>query len=229
MGWTKLADVKGTGTNTFTTPNMDSSGADFFLATWTDALAASPPALTDSRGLTWTQAVRYDPVGSTTSNVYFSWNANGGAAHNFTLTGTAQFASLQVSAWSGSQIASSPFDQSNNNLQFGGTTVSTGSVTPTTNDQLVATHLSFGNQVADATIDGGFTTPGYGDLGSGGVYIGSERSYLIQTTATAANPTWTVGTAANLYTVITTFKAGPPTTPGLPILLGEPTLGGSFF
>lgn len=203
-----IASVKGNGTNAFTTGAIDTTGADLLIATWSDVLAGSPPTISDSKGNTWTQAVRYNPVGGATSNIYFVWNPTSvGSGHTFTLTGTSQFASLEVMAWSGSQTSSTPLDVTNNNLAFGSTTLQPGSVTPSVAGELVVTHINFGTQGADATIDSGFAAA-YGDLGSGGVYVGGQVSYLVQSVAAAVNPQWTVGSSTNLYATVATFKAG---------------------
>lgn len=203
-----IAQVKGNGNDAFTTGSMDTSGASLLVATFTDIVL---PTITDTYSNTWVQAKRYFPF-AYSSNIYYAWNPIVGAGHSFTFTATDQFGSGQVSAFSGVDTSANPLDQTNENLAFGSTTVTPGTVTPTTDGQLVVAHDAFDNTSAMETVNGGFTSPAFGDLGSGGVYVGSGTTYLIQTTAAAANPTLTLANAPNRYATIATFKAstGPP-------------------
>lgn len=214
MAFALVAEVKAIGNDTFSTSAIDTTGADLLVATFADTFAeGSPPTLSDSEGNTWVAAVNHSPFGNA-SRIHYAWNATVGASHTFTLTGTDMFGSLQVRAYSGSDTSADPFDQTNENLAFGSTTVTTGSVTPTTDGQLLVAACTYDVQASLPTIDGGFDSPTYGDLGSGGSYLGSSNSYLIQTTAAAANPTFTGPSGSNKYATIATFKvnAGTPGT-----------------
>lgn len=217
MAYALVAQVKANGNDTFATGSIDTTGANLLVATFADTFAeGSPPALTDSKSNTWVSGIRSGPFGQCTS-VYYAWNPIVGTGHTFTLTGTDMFGSLQVEAFSGSDTTANPLDDTSADLAFGSTTVSPGSVLPTTDGQLVVTHITYDVQGSVPTINGGFVTPGYGDLGSGGAYLGSATSYLIQTTAAAANPTWTTPGNNNLYCTIATFKAGADTPPVLEV------------
>jgi hypothetical protein len=113
-----------------------------------------------------------------------------------------------VWAFSGVDTTADPLDQSNSNHALGSTTVQPGSVTPGSDGQLVIAHETFDSSASMPTVNSSFTTPAYGDLGTGGVYLGSGSSYLIQTTAAAVNPTFTKPASGNLYATIATFEAG---------------------
>lgn len=206
-----VGSVKGNGNDNYTTGSMDTTGATLLVATFGDALA-SAPTITDTYTNTWVQARRYRPF-SVASSIYYAWNPTVGTGHSFTFTGTDQFGSAQVRAYSGAQTSSNPLDQSNNNHALSSLTVQPGSVTPTTDGQLVVVHDQFDVLASMPTINGGFDSPTYGDIGQGAVYLGSGTSYLIQTTATAANPTFTAPSTQHQYATIATFKAdaGPPT------------------
>lgn len=217
MAYALVAQVKANGNDTFATGSIDTTGATLLVATFADVFAeGSPPTVSDSKSNTWIQARRYGPFGQC-SNVYYAWNPTVGTGHTFTLTGTDVTASMQVHAFSGADTAADPLDQSNGNHAFGSSTVTPGSVTPTTDDQLIVTHIDYDVQASLPTINGGFVTPGYGDLGSGAVYLGSASSYLVQTTAASANPTWTIPGSTNIYATIATFKAGAGTPPAVEV------------
>jgi hypothetical protein len=200
-----LAQDKGNGNDGFTSPGVDTTGASLLVVSY--AYANATPTLSDSNGNTWGTARLYAPFGPA-STLRYAWNPTVGAGHTFTLTGTDCFASGQLSAFSGVDTSADPFDQSNEGLSFGSTSVTLGSVTPTTDGQLVIAHWNYDNATGLPTVDGGFTSPAYGDLGVGAVYNGSAVTYLIQTTAAAAAPTMTkTGSGSNNYATIATFKA----------------------
>jgi hypothetical protein len=204
MPYAFVAVGVGAGNDTFSTAAINSTGANLLVACWTDALI--DPVLSDSYGNTWTLARSYK-AWTFSSKIYYSYGTpTVGAGHTMTITGTDFYGSGQLWAFSGADTAN-PLDQSNESGAAGVTTLQPGSVTPTTAGQLVMTHVAYDAGTL-ATINGGFASPGSGSAGSSGVYGGSASSYLIQTTAAAANPTWTWTNGANASATIATFKAG---------------------
>lgn len=200
--------VAASGASTFTTAALDTSGADLLTVAVTE-FAVAGAVLTDSKSNTW--RARTELATTTPFKViYDAKNATVGSGHTFTLTGATIFAVLQADAWSGSDLTE-PFDQQNATAAAGGTMTSgfqPGSVTPTTNDQLVLSGLSWDtNGIAITSVTGmvdlqqvAFT---------GGNNFGGARDYVIQTTAGAINPAWNgtglAGTSGN--GVIATYKA----------------------
>lgn len=163
-------------------------------------------SISDSKGNTWTAL--NNVVGNFGSNttIYYAENPTVGTGHTFT---SGAFGSLCVSAFSGAAL-SSVFDQQTaggSAAGGAGTTVQPGSVTPTQDDELIISGVG-GNQYANPpTVDSGFTIPANQPTVDG-VNFGSTIGYLIQTSASAVNPTWTVdGHGLTVTCNIATFKA----------------------
>jgi hypothetical protein len=203
-----VAQAKANGNGTYSTSDIDTTGATLLVVCYSDD-GSPTPTLSDSKGNTWTQARRYAPFGPAIT-IEYAWNPTVGTGHTITLTGAGQAGSAQFWAFSGVDTGADPLDQSNNNHAFGSTTVTPGSVTPGSDGQLVVAADNYDAMASVPTVNGGFTTPAYGDVGSGGTYMGSASSYLIQTTAAAANPTFTTPSTNNQYAAIATFGPAPP-------------------
>jgi hypothetical protein len=159
----------------------------------------------DSKSNTWTSltAVGNSPV---RSNLFYCLNPTVGSGHTFTINSI--FASVEVSAWSGAKT-SSVFDQENGAADTD-EVFSPGSVTPSENNELVIVGgCVYAADGVTLSVDGGFTVSD-----SKAVVVGdsvaSLMGYIVQTTATASNPTFTAS-ASSLYTAstIATFKAEP--------------------
>ncbi len=216
-----LAQAKGNGNGTYSTGALDSTGASLLVVVFTDN--GTQPAISDSKGNTWFVAKRQSVGRGET--IAYAWGSGlvVGTGHTFTFTLAAQFGSGQAWAFSGVETASDPLDQTNGGGNAFTTTQATGSVTPTADGELLISGLGFDNQAALPTVNGGFSTP-YGDIGSGGAYLGSASAYLIQSTAAAANPTWTIVTNNQTNAPIATFKATstPPPPAAPPVSRGRP-------
>jgi hypothetical protein len=101
-----------------------------------------------------------------------------------------------VLAFSGAHAT--PFDMEN-----GAVATQPGSVTPSQNDSLIITAVRAAAG-STPTIDSGFTEFALGNVG--GVHIPGGIAYLIQSTAAAVNPTWTVSGGSGIQSVIAAFK-----------------------
>lgn len=175
--------------NTFTTSNIDTTGATLLVVSIVSAATVSAPTLSDNKSNTWTALTTRTTPGPTVRTImYYAENPTVGSGHNFTVTGDGKFASINVSAWSGTATASVFDTENGNNGAETGTSIQPGSVTPANNDSLVVTSLSLGVS-ATPTINGSFTITSSVDV-VGGQHYGCSFAYLIQTTAAAANPTW---------------------------------------
>lgn len=212
MAYLLVNKIKGTGLNTFTTAGIDTTGANFLVATWSDD-GADVGVISDSNGNTWVAARNFAPFGLA-SRIYYAYQSVVvGAGHTFTLTGTGMVASLQVRAFSGALTASDPLDKVSEELSFGSGTVQPVATAdlpflPTEDGELIITHFELDTTPSAPSIDEGFIDV-YGDVGSGGTYLGSYSAYLIQGAAAAVDPTWTrVSGTNNNYATIASFKAG---------------------
>lgn len=168
--------------------------------------SVTEPTISDSAGNTYTAcSAKFNTTAEDAVRIYYKISPAVSATHTFTVTGTGTFPAIFAQSWSGAG-ATQP-DQTTGAATDAGTTLSTGSITPTLNNELVITAIGV-NAIRNFTINGGFTERDELSFASGLGYGGSY-AFLIQTTATAANPQWANnGTAAAMATAICSLKAG---------------------
>jgi hypothetical protein len=196
-------------TNTSTTStSINTTGATLLVMSIGQyiAIEETAPVPSDSYGNTWTLAVRYDnpPNGATENQaeyLFYAANPTVGTGHTFTTTVSQGYTSQQVAAFSGI-VTSSPLDQTSGVYSgtTGGGTLQPGSLTPSQNDCLIITNEGnfSGGTGATASVNLGFTITNQ-DISTYGSFCGSALAYLVQATAAAINPTWTLSTTANQY------------------------------
>lgn len=190
--------------NTFTSAGIDTSGADLLVvaASW---FTSVEPALSDSLGNTWTPLTQHSIAAAIEARLFYVRpGANVGSGHTFTLTETGFYGVLGVLALSGS--VASPFDVENGATVDPGTSLQTGSVTPTEDNELIVAVMGLDAVGSNIAIDGGFTLQHSVD------YVNAQHqafglATLIQTTATAANPTWSWTNSVRSAVGIASFKA----------------------
>jgi hypothetical protein len=127
----------------------------------------------------------------------------------FSISRLTCFASVCLSTWIGS--VATPLDQVN---QFGSTgavtTVQPGSVTPVETNELVLCGYGGDFSGSPLSINGGFTITNQQPTVGGASYA-SSLAYLIQTSISAANPTWS-GFNSRAASCIATYKDTPSAT-----------------
>lgn len=182
-----IANAGASGTDsTATTGAINTTGANLLIA-HVATFQPTPAALTDSKGNTWTALTAHSSLGSSESRFYYVASPVTDAAHTFTASGALSYPSITVQAWSGAHA--SPFDQESGAV--GDPPVSSiqpGSLTPSGNNYLVVTGLTFSGMDTVA-INGGFTISDQVNFGTGNNFGGGLAS-LVQTSAAASNPTW---------------------------------------
>jgi hypothetical protein len=186
------AVAAGAGGNSGTTGSVDTTGADLlvaYVASWTNLPDA---AVTDSKGNTWTPRTNYDQNGVSRSRILYVENPTVGTGHTFTVTSTQDFPVLCIQAWSGA-ATSSVYDTENGNGVTAGTSTTTGSVTPAQDDSLIVTGICF-TASNTMSINSSFTISNQIDY-AGATNFGGGMAYLVQTSATAVNPTWSWSSA----------------------------------
>lgn len=172
-------------------PTIDTTGANFLIAVVQYTPGSFAANISDSYSNTWIPLT----AAANSSNgcqVYYVANATVGVGHNFGTT--TSFSAFAVAAFSG--VNTAPLDQQAGSANASGTTttIQAGSVTPGAANELVIAALTVRNQSGNSTtVDSGFTET----ASSPGVqtFALASLAYLIQTTATAENPTWTTATA----------------------------------
>ncbi len=183
-----------------TTGAINTTGANLLAVHVANYGGSGAGTLTDSKGNTWTPGTPQNGGNARSRWYYAAGSITVGSGHTFTIT--ADFAALEVFAFSGADA--SPFDQESGNL-VSGTSFQPGSLTPSDDDCLVVIGVAV---TANETIaiNGSFSTP-VTNAFTPGQNLGGSASYWIQTTATAANPTWTFGNSLEASTTMIVFKA----------------------
>lgn len=170
-----------------------------------DNVTAVAPTISDSASNTWTLAVTIGGGSNQIQYIYYVANPATSATHNFTTFWSAggAYPSQQVTAWSG-VATSSPLDQTSSSWNSGAASAATiqpGSLTPSVNNCLIITsegNFNSGGTGPSLTINESFTITNQ-DASVYGSYCGSGQAYLIQTTAAAVNPTWTLASTTNQF------------------------------
>lgn len=197
-----------------TTPAINNTGSTLgvFMVLDFDSLSSAPASYngvpSDSSSNVW-----YGPfyacaaaAGACYSQenvrIYFAPNFIASASQTFTYTGST-FASVAIQTFS-NVILSSPQGQAIINGVTTGTSVSTGSLTPASNNQVLVVGMANAVASGTPTINGGFTASNAGPNVSNAT--GFLAGYLVQTTATAANPTVSWTTSGATAIAMTTFQ-----------------------
>ncbi len=206
-----------TTSNGITTSSISTTGASLITIQVVSYVGAAEPALTESTGnITFTACGSVQATSAEERIHAYHWvvtNSNQtSATHTFTATQTGSFPTILVQSWSGTST-STPCDQTTGANTGAGTatTLATGNITPSENNELVITATGVKDTRA-MSVDGGFTEQDEVTMSAN--HYGGSMGYLIQTTATAANPTWaTNGAASGLAVTIASFKSATASTP----------------
>lgn len=196
-----IANVEFSSGNTGTSGAIDTTGATL-LVMWCSWQQPQAITVSDSKSNTWTprtQRTARNPYGQ----LFYAGDAgvlSVGSGHTFTVTGSGIFVGCCIAAFDAT-LTTGVYDIENTNNTSAGTSLNTGSVTPT-NDNAVVIANAAHNGGGSVTIDGGFTIPGQVPTATG---FASVMAYLIQTSKTAANPTFSSMSAA-ITTEITVFN-----------------------
>jgi hypothetical protein len=182
------------------------------------------PTPSDNQSNTWTSVgTSYSNFGKTIYCYYALAGSKISTTHTFTVTSASGKISCTVLAFTNTASAS-PLDA--NGPQgaadaFGTTIQAAGSFTPASANDVVCSAVYHDTNNTVTLDDGTFTyaSAGFGNPGDG---LSMRAAYVVQTTATAVNPTWTLGstTYKGIYNVA--FKEGtPPPTPSYEFAPGE--------
>lgn len=193
------------GANSETTSGINTTGASLIVVGVTSWEGSTIGAVTDSRSNTWNALTAQAVAGDPRTQLFYSINPTVGAAHTFTYTATDYVGAITVAAFSGADL-SAPFDQENGASSESMSSLQTGSITPTENNELVVTATNHNQASGTFTINSSMTITN--QTPAAGANYGTALAYIIQTTAAAINPTWTFGGGSqNSAVVIASFKA----------------------
>lgn len=189
------------GRDTFTTTAIDTSGATLIVLGLAWFGGATEPTISDSQSNTWSNLTlgnaNYPYV-----RLKYCLAPSTSASHTITSTHTNAYLGLTVAAFSGVTTYDSV---ENGGYQISGTTLSTGSVTPSQNNSLIVTNLGMAGGAQTPSIDTGFTIATHLG-GSSGNWYGCDLAYLILATAAAKNPQWSWASSTTCLTRIAVFR-----------------------
>lgn len=203
MAYALVDSVSSTGgPNGGTTGAIDTTGADLLVQV---GAGLTGMAYSDSYINDWT-VLTAELHGGARVEIAYVKNPIVGAGHTFTNSGSSIFAPVLAAAFSGGELTD-PFDQENGNFADPDAfTLTTGSITPTEDGELVIAGIWDSGDLGFFSIDDGFTiAKQQAPIGSNN--FGGALAYLIQTSAAAANPTWTDVNEKLRVAVIASFKA----------------------
>jgi hypothetical protein len=193
------ASANAAGTGTATTSAVNTSGAALIVVSisW----FAGTPTLSDSAGNTWTALTTYGDTGNSADycKLYYCVNPATSASHTFSVHSTATgYPVICVQAFSYSSgtpslDAATGFNGTGTNT----TTLQPGSLTPAGNNELLVTAATWNTHAITSTGVAGYTITNQAEQGSNGISGG--LAYLIQSTGSAVNPTWSMSGIINSY------------------------------
>lgn len=205
-----------------TTPVVNTTGATLIVLAADFYVLGGAGTVSDSNSNTWIALTQFDGAG-TSATLFYCAPCTVGAGQTFTISGATNYPVLSVQAFSGTTTTGT-FDGNQNGATGSLTTLQTGSVTPSEANALIVSSAAW-ISVSSATINSSFTRDDYNDYHSGadGSNVGGAMAWLVQTAATAVNPTWTLAATTTTTVNIAAFKpagsspSGPP-----PAIFGSP-------
>lgn len=189
MAYSLLVHAITSGLNTNSTTAVDTSGADLLVLV-AGSYSVTPGTITDTYENTWTSATASDASSGARSRIWYCIRPLTGPSHQFGLSGTSIYGGVAALAFSSGGVGESAFDVENGAVAgSAGTTISTGSITPSANNAL----LVFGTSADTTNIANAASVGTLLDAVAGIVdtAFGNASAYEIQTTATARNQQFT--------------------------------------
>ena len=202
----------GGNSTTTTTTAIDTTGANLLVACASsfDA-AAHTPTMSDNKTNTWTALTLRGTSSTTETTIYYSVPASVGTGHTFTFTTTVNgFAALGVWAFAGA--SATPYDTDvGTAASSSGTSVQPGSITPAQANEVLVACNTLSAAFTSLAINSSFTLSDQVAFASGN-NEGGGYAYLIQTTATAENPTFSWTNTVSTSTAMAAFEAAATAT-----------------
>src|SRR6266853_39277 len=206
MAISLLTHTKGAGTNTFTTPAIDTTGASFLVLVYGYYVNGPAPSISDSKSNTWSAlTTQSDDTSGIGVEIHYVNNPTVGTSHTFTATGTGIFSAITVACFSGTEVVSVYDGHQNGGVSVSSTSKQPGSVTPVNDNSLLITGYCADNSTTSVSINSGFIIIEQSDYGVNGAYS-SFLGYFVQGPAAAINPTWSWTGSVTVGAVIASFK-----------------------
>lgn len=197
--------------NNITTGTYTTTGAKLIVLGV--ATSTSAGAVSDSLSNTWTPLTVYASVTGVNVQILYCVNPIVGAAQTFTVTSSGLRPAIAALAFSGASIFD-PGKDSGLGAVGAGTSAQPGSLTPSGANFLLVTGLAFNAAISAVTIDSSFISPAQAFSARTATGDGIGLTYLIETTATAKNPTWAWTTSTATAVNQAVFQVLPGTSSG---------------
>lgn len=206
---------------------IDTTGATLIVVT-ASAAGIGPQTLSvsDNKGNTWTALTAQEQTSSNSARVqlYYTIPTSVGSGHTFTVTATGTGfggTGVEVEAFSGT-AASSVFDVENQGQVNASATIQPGSVAPNNANSVVISADTTDANFVVSSVNSSFTITD----NNGATKANTAMAYIIQTSASAVNPTWTNSGSAGAVATIAVFKAAVGVTTHQNILQGVSIIQG---
>lgn len=224
-GTSHIIELLGTNGGT-TAGTVSMSGNDLILCAVSSG--ASAPTVTDSSSNGYTSAAQYNSNGQQYLNVFYSAAPTVTGSMSFTVSCTSCVPIVACAGFAGTNASPNDVHDGKGDVFVDDIQAPTG-ITPSASGALVVSALLYSrSQGAAYGVNSGITTLDQYEAG-GSIYL--QWGYVIQTSATFINPSWThVFTGnINIATEVASFKAatggGGPTCHGTLTTLGVSSCG----
>jgi len=157
--------------------------------------------VSDNRGNTWTRVASPQRLGSTQIELWYALVTSANASTAVQYSGN--FSDLAVATFAGTATSSVTDGAATGATSGFSTSIQPGSITPSQANGLLAACWGADPTTGTLAINGSFTITNSSITG-GNTAVG--LGYLIQTTATAANPTWSGYTITSSLAAMQAFK-----------------------
>jgi hypothetical protein len=200
-----VTKVEAAGASNVTSGAIDTTGANLLVMVVSSYSGGPAPTVSDSKSNSWT-GLTAKSSGFGYSRIFYSVPSSVGTSHTFTVSGAGVYTWFSAMSFSGAH-ATTPYDAENGATTGGAESLATGSVTPSEDNCLVVAALgSGGTGTYTFSIDGSFSVQDQASYVGGNNMPGASAT-LIQTTAAAANPSWSWTGSVAAAATIASFKS----------------------
>lgn len=183
-----------------TTSAIDTTGANLLVVCFSYYTAGADPSVTDSKGNTYTKLTPREG-GVAGALIYYCQGGTVGAGHTFSCDASSANRMISVMAFSG--VAASPLGLQSGATSGGATSIAPGSVTPAQDGELIVAMAAL-RDGGTVSVNDGFTIANQVPYDAN---IGIAAAYKVQTTAAAANPSFSWASSVYCSAALATFKA----------------------
>lgn len=187
-----------------TTSSVNTTGANLIVLATASYAPRAAPTVSDSKSNTWTALSTYTAYLSRVK-LFYCLNPTVGSGHTFTATTSGSAPSICMGSFSGVKT-SSAYEAENGNNVAPGTSLSTGSITPAENGELIMSALAISNSETP-TVNSSLSILDHVAYATN--HYGLDLAYLVQNSAAAINPTWSWTNSRYAAAQIACFKAAP--------------------